>query len=118
MKRAIQVLLLIFGASVLLIGCGATGSSYEVTVVNSTTSFNIDDLNISDSDQDTWGDDQLPPDTSIDPGEEVVLEDVGPISTPESVDVRATDRIYDAELTGTGLDITKTIYVKDSGVTN
>lgn len=106
-----------FVVMMLVAGCAAIGSSYDVTIVNNSSSH-IDDINISDSDQSTWGDDQMPPDTDLDPGDEITLEGVGPIKTPDSVDVRATDRIWGTEIKGFGLDCTKTIYITDSGVTN
>lgn len=119
-KTRMFILAAVVLTAVLFAGCdGMTiGSNYDVVIVNQTTSFHADDINISDSTASTWGDDQMPSDTSLDPGETMTLEGVGPISTPESVDVRATDRIYNVELTGKGLDITKTIYITTSGIRN
>ena len=118
MRRSLIVVIgVAFAAALVLSGCGAVGSSYDVRIVNETTVY-FDDINISDSSASTWGDDQMPPDTMLDPDEEIVLVGVAPISTPDSVDVRAQDRLLGYEYTGYGLDVTQTIYIRSSGITN
>ena len=107
-------------------GCDvAFGSEYEVTIVNQTTgSFNyFDVLNITDAGQDTWGKNYVSNSTYIKENSTRKIT-VSPISTPDNVDVRVQLTLLPVSSTvvrklyGNGLDLNKTIYIKDSGITN
>lgn len=122
-KRGLFLLLAAMLFAVVFTGCDiAVGGSQEMTIVNQTTGYYnyFDVLNVTDAGQDTWGksyasnSDYIHEDTSY-------VITVSPISTPETVDVRVQCTLLGTSLrteTGYNLDITQTIYITDSGITN
>jgi hypothetical protein len=122
-KQRLLILLAAVLIAMVFTGCDfAIGGEYEMTIVNQTTGYYnyFDVLNVTDSGQDTWGKSYASNSDYIHEDKTYVIK-VSPISTPESVDIRVQCTLLGTELRqerGDKLDLTKTIYIRDSGITN
>ncbi len=123
-KRVLVLLAAAVLVSVLFAGCDITvggGETYDVKIVNNCSSAYFDDINIVDFTSTTWGDDQMISDTTLWHGSSVTLSGVSGVSTPNDISVRAQGFLLGVktyERRGDNLDITQSIYITDSGITN